>query len=69
MQPGAAVAGLFPLAPCLAEVKPGAEAEFADAEDTLPFEPALWQAVSGQEDMAAFQPAVRLAIKMVVKGQ
>ena len=69
MQCGAAVAHLFPLAPCLAEVKPGAEAQFADAEGALPFEPTLWQTVSGEEDMATFQPAIRLTIKMVVKGQ
>ena len=69
MQPGAAVADFSPLAPCLAEIKAGAEAQLTDAEDALPFKPTLWQAVSGQEDMAAFQPAIRLAIKMIVKGQ
>lgn len=63
MQRGAAVADLFPLPPGLAEIEAGAEAQLADAENTVPFEPALRQPVSGQEDMAAFQPAIRLAIK------
>lgn len=68
MQLGVTVAHLFPLTPGLAEIETGAEAKFADAEDVLSLKPALRQAVSGQKDMAAFQPAIRLAIKMIVKG-
>jgi len=46
MQRGAAVADLFPLAPCLAQIERGAEAQFPDAEDAFAFPPALRQAVS-----------------------
>ncbi|GGD65775.1 hypothetical protein GCM10008012_07520 [Rhizobium anhuiense] len=57
----------LPLPPGLGEVQAGAEAELADHE-FLPPVPALRQAVAGEEDVAAFQPAIRLAIKMIAKG-
>lgn len=56
----------LPLSPRLAEIKPGAEAEFADGHCAAG-PPAFGQSVAGKEDMAAFQPSVGTAIKMVAK--
>ena len=58
---------LSPLPPGLAKIQACAEAEFADQKALL-FIPTSGQAVAGKEDMAAFQPPVGLAIKMVAKG-
>ncbi len=60
----------LPLPPCLAEIQAGAEAEFADPEDAvLPGDrlPARRQAVAAEKDMAAFQPTVFAAIKVIAK--
>ena len=59
--------GPAPLPPCLAKIEAGAEAELGDAE-RLPALPAVGQVVAGKEDMAAFQPPVAAAIKVIVKG-
>jgi hypothetical protein len=58
---------LPPLPPGLAEIEAGAEAEFGDAERGCAL-PARRQVVAGKKDMAAFQPPVAAAIKMIVKG-
>lgn len=57
----------LPLPPGFGEVQAGAEAEFADQE-VLPPAPSFRQAVAGEENVAAFQPPVGLAIKMIAKG-
>ena len=60
------LAMLLPLPPGLAEIQAGAKAEFADQGGLL-FIPACGQAVAVEKDVAAFQPAIGLAIKMVAK--
>lgn len=69
MQFSGAVARQLPLPPSLAEVEAGAESKFANTEGLIASEPTFRQAVSGQENVAAFEPAIGLAIKMVAKGQ
>jgi len=66
----AGVANELPLAPCLGKIEGCAEAEFANDEGVFGMVvPAIRQAVAVQEDVAAFQSAIRLAIKMIAKGQ
>lgn len=57
---------LFPLAPGFAEIEPRAEAEFADRECAARF-PAFRQPVAGKKDVAAFEPSVGAAIKVIAK--
>ncbi len=57
----------LPLSPGLAEIQAGSKTEFADAENVF-VSPALRQTIASEKDVAAFEAAIGLAIKMVAKG-
>ncbi|CCF20213.1 protein of unknown function [Pseudorhizobium banfieldiae] len=63
---GARASLKLPLPPRLAEVQPRAEAEFADSEIAAGL-PSIRQSVAGEKDVAAFEPTVAAAIKVVAK--
>ena len=66
MEVAAGWAGFFPLTPCLADIQPGAETQFADPKKPI-FLPARGQTVPADEDMGAVQPPVGATIKVIAK--